>query len=89
MCAEFSQHLKKIIIALMLIVGAQNSFSQNLTGQILSEATSAARESFLAESSLTALTRYQVRLSGSTVLTPVLCVLTTSGRTSGSECSDH
>ena len=26
----------------MLIVGAQNSFSQNLTGQILSEATSEA-----------------------------------------------
>ena len=35
---------------------------------------------FSAESSLTALTRYQVRLSGLTVLTPVVCVSTTSDR---------
>ena len=40
-----------------------------------------------AESSLTALTRYQVRLSGSTVRTPVSNVLTTSGKTVSISCA--
>ena len=42
---------------------------------------------FSAESSLTALTRYQVRLSGSTDLTPVSSVFTTSGRIFSISCA--
>jgi len=47
----------------------------------------AAKAVIFVDSSLTAFTKYQVKLSGLTVLTPVVCVSTTSGSTSSISCA--